>query len=237
MKRMKLKKRRKTNSLNLILFIAITIVIAIIYTLKIFSEKALPIFINYSEIEAKRIATLIINNSLMNEVGTNITFDDLFITKENDGKIISMDINSAKANQLLFNANNVLEQNFTYLENGEIDKLKIKGLDIKSNKKGVIYELPSGIIFNNIFINNLLPKIPVRLNLVGTIFSKLTTDVESYGINNAIFRVNIYVSSEIKVVLPFASKNIKIESTIPIIIKIIEGDVPSYYFGSELINS
>ena len=237
MKRIKLKKRRKTNSLNLILFIGITIVIAIIYILKIFSEKALPIFINYSEIEAKRIATLIINNSLMNEVGTNITFDDLFITKENDGKIIRMDINSAKANQLLFNANNVLEQNFTYLENGEIDKLKIKGLDIKSNKKGVIYELPSGIIFNNIFINNLLPKIPVRLNLVGTIFSKLTTDVESYGINNAIFRVNIYVSSEIKVVLPFASKNIKIESTIPIIIKIIEGDVPSYYFGSELINS
>ena len=81
------------------------------------------------------------------------------------------------------------------------------------------------------FLNNLLPKIPVRLNLVGTIFCKLTTDVESYGINNAIFRVNITATTTVKVVLPFTSKNVALEATIPIIIKIIEGDVPNYYFG------
>ena len=75
-------------------------------------------------------------------------------------------------------------------------------------------------------------EIPVRLNIVGTIFSKLTTDVESYGINNAIFKVNLYVSTEIKVILPFTSKNVKLEASIPIIIKIIEGDVPSYYFSN-----
>lgn len=238
MKRMRLKKRKKINNLNIVLIIGIIVIICVIYVLKIFSEKALPIFINYSEVEVKRIATLVINNTLMNEVGASVTFNDLFITNEDEkGNIISMDVNSAKANQLLLNANNVLEKNFRYLENGQIDKLKVNGLDIENNKKGVIYELPSGIIFNNIFLNNLFPKIPVKLNLVGTVFSKLITDVQSYGINNAIFKVNIYVSSEIKVVLPFASKNIQIESTIPIIIKIIEGDVPSYYFGNDLISS
>lgn len=226
-------KRRKNRKGNIILLIVIFLIISIIYVLKIFSDKALPIFVNYSEIEVKRIATLLINNTLINEVGTNVVFDDLFVIKEDkEGNIVTMDINSAKANELLIEASNVLKQNFKYLENGEIEKLKVDELNINSKKKGVIYEIPSGIIFDNIFLNNLLPKIPVRLNLVGTVFSKLTTDVQSYGINNAIFRVNIYVTTELKVILPFTSKNVALEATIPIIIKIIEGDVPSYYFGN-----
>ena len=141
-----------------------------------------------------------------------------------------MDVDPAKTNGLLLKISKVLEQNFKYLEEGRIDKLKIE--ELKSNKKGVIYELPSEIIFNNVFLNNLLPKIPVRLNLVGTIFSKLTTDVESYGINNAIFKVNLNVSADIKTVLPFTSKTSSMEASIPIIIKIIEGEVPNYYFGN-----
>jgi len=230
MKRMKLKKR-KSKKTNIIVILAILIIIAIVYILNIFNTKALPIFLEYSEIEVKRVASLIINNTIMNEVGANVTLTDLFAIKEdNKGNIISMDVDPAKVNELLLKANTVLEQNFKYLEEGEINKLKIEGLNISDKKKGVIYELPSGIIFNNIFFNNLFPKIPVRLNLVGTIFSKLTTDVESYGINNAIFKVNLYVTTELKVVLPFTSKNISLDTTIPIIIKIIEGDIPNYYF-------
>lgn len=230
MKRMRLK-RRKNKKINIVIIILVLLIISIFYMLKIFSEKAIPIFINYSEIEVNRIAYLIINNSIINGVGANITLDDLFVIKEdNNGNIISMDVNPAKANSLLIKVNSVLEQNFRYVENGEIDKLKMEGLNIDSKRRGVIYELPSGVIFNNIFLNNLLPKIPVKLNLVGTIFSKLTTNVESYGINNAIFRVNILVTTQLKVVLPFTSKTIKLEVEIPIIIKILEGEVPSYYF-------
>lgn len=231
MKRMRLKRKIKYKKINLLLILLILLVISIIYILKIFSERALPIFLEQSEIEVKRIASLVINNSVINKVGTNITLDDLFIVKEDkNGNIISMDVDPAKTNQLLLNISKVLEQNFKYLEEGKIDKLKIEKLNNK--KKGVIYELPSGIIFNNIFLNNLLPKIPVRLNLVGTIFSRITTDVESYGINNAIFKVNLNVSTEIKTVLPFTSKTSSLEASIPIIIKIIEGEVPSYYFGN-----
>ena len=227
---MRLRKKRKAKRINIIIVIIITLIISIIYVLNFFSKKAIPIFLDYSELEVKRIASLVINNSVINGIGSNITIDDLFVIKEdNNGNIISMDVNPSKTNELLVKAGKILEQNFKYLENGEIDKLKIDGLNI-NNKKGIIHEIPSGIVFDNVFLNNLLPKIPVKLNLVGTIFSKLTTDVESYGINNAIFKVNIFVSTELRVVLPFTSKNTKLEATIPIIIKIIEGKVPSYYF-------
>ena len=236
MKRMKLKRKNKYKKINIIIITIILLIISVIYLLNFFSKKAIPIFLDYSEVEVKRIASLIVNNSLINEVGTKVVFDDLFVVKEDkEGNIVSMDINSAKVNNILVEASNVLEKNFKYLGEGNIDKLKVDNLNINSKKKGVIYELPSGIVFDNVFLNNLLPKIPVRLNLVGTIFCELTTDVESYGINNAIFRVNIHAKTELKVVLPFTNKNVKLEASIPIIIKIIEGDVPSYYFGKNII--
>lgn len=229
MNRMKLKKRKKLKKINIVLLVFFLIIVSVIYILAIFSEKALPIFLEYSEVEVKRIASLLINNSVISEIGSNTTFDDLFIVKEdNNGNIISLDINSAEVTKILIKSNEILEKNFKYLENGDIDKLE--GININSKKKGVIYEMPSGIIFKNIFLNNLLPKIPVRLNLVSSIFSKLTTEVESYGINNGIFKVNVQVTVNLKVILPFVSKNLELVAVIPIIIKIIEGDVPYYYF-------
>lgn len=231
MKRMKLKRSKKYKKLNLFTILLIFLIISIIYLLNIFNERALPIFVNYSNIEVERIATLIINTALIDEIATHTTINDLFIIKEDsNGNIISMDIDSSKANKLLFYTNSVLEKNLNYLQTGQIDKLNIGNIGIENNDKGVIYKLPSGIIFNNIFLNNLLPKIPVKLNLVGTVFSKFSTDVESFGINNAIIKVNIDVSTELKVILPFTSSNIKLSTSVPIIIKVIEGEVPSYYF-------
>lgn len=234
MKRMRLKRKIKFGKLN---FIFITIIIIIILSFKIlnfFGKKAIPIFLNYSEIEVKRIASLLINNTLLNEISNNITIDDLFIIKEDDeGNIISMDVNSLSTNKLLIKTNTILEENFKYLENGEIEKLKMNNLNINTSKKGIIYELPSGIIFDNVFLNNLFPKIPVRMNLVGSIFSKIVTDLESYGINNAIFKVNIQVTVNLKIVLPFTSKDVELIASIPVIIKIIEGDIPNYYFQNQ----
>lgn len=233
MNKMKLKRKKKHIKINIIIIIILVLNISIFYVLNFFSEKAIPIFLEYSEIEVKRIATLIINNSIMNNIGTDVELNDLFILKtDKQGNIISMDVNSSEVNKILLKSGNILEQNFKYLEKGEIDKLKMQNLNINSKRKGVIYELPSGIVFNNVFLNNLLPKIPVRLNFVGSVFSKITTETESFGINNAIFKVNIHVSSNVKIILPFTSKNIELVATIPILIKIIEGDVPSYYFDS-----
>lgn len=233
MNKMKLKKKKKHAKFNIIFTIFITIIIAVFYILKIFNSKAIPVFLEYSEIEVKRIASLVINNSIMNNIGTDVDLDDLFVLKtDNEGNVVSMDIKSSEVNKMLLKAGHILEKNFSYLENGEIEKLEVKNLNVNSKRKGIIYELPSGIIFNNLFINNLLPKIPVRLNFVNSVFSKITTETESFGINNAIFKVNIYVSSDVKIILPFASKNIEVSATIPIIIKIIEGKIPSYYFDS-----
>lgn len=241
MKRMRLKryKGNKNKIINKILVVLILLVISIVYIFKIFNEKALPQFISYSEIETKKIVSILISSTITEEISNSISMEDLFITtKDSKGDIQSIDFNSREVNKILVKASKAVEQNLKYLEMGEIDKINLNNVlddyDEDKLKKGVIYELPSGIIFNNTLLNNIFPKIPIKMNLIGNVFTKFNTDIKSYGINNAFIKVNINVEAEIKILMPFVSSNTKINVDIPIIMKIIEGNVPSYYFGGYL---
>ena len=53
---------------------------------------------------------------------------------------------------------------------------------------------------------------------------------KNYGINNAIVQVSVKVTVSEKVIFPYETSQIKIESNIPIAMKLIQGNVPSYYF-------
>lgn len=235
--RMRLKKykNKKNKIVNRILFVVILLIISIIYIFKIFNEKALPQFISYSEIETKKIVSNIISNTITEEITNNINMDDLFITlKDSNGDIQSIDLNSSEVNKILVKSSKSVEQNLRYLETGEIDKLNLSNYDNEKLKSGIIYELPSGIIFNNTLLNNILPKIPIKMHLIGNVLAKLTTSVDSYGINNALIKLNINIEAEVKILMPFVSSNTKLNIDVPILMKIMEGNVPSYYFGGYL---
>ncbi len=237
---MNLKKRKKKKIINKLVIIIILLIISISHVLKIFNDKMLPQIINYSEVETKKIVSTIINSTIIEQIAKNTTMDDLFITlKDSSGNIKSIDINSSEANKLLVDATTLVEQNLKYLENGEIEKLNLSSNILSSHdplklKKGIIYEVPSGVILNNVLLNNLFPKIPVKMDLIGDIFCKLNTQIESYGINNALLKVNINIEAEVKILLPFVSQNTKISTDIPIVMKIIEGNVPNYYYDGYL---
>ena len=237
---MRLKKRKKGKVINKILIILILLIVAVSYMFQRFNDKALPQLISYSEIETKKIVSALINSTVIEEVTSKISIDDLFITlKDSNGDIKSIDINSSSVNKILVDASLAVEKNLKYLERGDIDKINLSNnifssYDEEKLKKGIIYELPSGIIFDNILLNNILPKIPVKINLIGNIFCRLNTEIESYGINNALLKVNITIESEVKILLPFVSSSTKITANIPIVVKLIEGNIPSYYFDGYL---
>lgn len=228
MKRMHFKKKKKKKIINIIILLIILLSISIIYLLNIFNKKVIPQLLSYSEIETKKIVSSIINSTVIENISKNTYEEDLFkTTKASDNSIKSIDFDSSKVTKLLSDTSKLIEQNIRYLEKGEVDKLNLENISI--NKKGIIYEIPSGIIFNNVILNNIMPKIPVKIDLIGNIFCKLNTSVEDYGINNALIKVNINIEVEVKILLPFVSKNTIITTDVPIVIKLVEGTVPNYY--------
>lgn len=232
MKRMHFKKKKKKKIVNFIILLIILISISTIYMLKVLNKKVIPQLLSYSEIETKKIVSSIINSTVIENISKNI-YDDLFkTTKTSDNSIKSIDFDSNKVTKLLSDTSKLIEQNLKYLEKGETNKLGLENISI--NKKGIIYEIPSGVIFDNVILNNIMPKIPVKIDTIGNVFCKLNTNVEDYGINNALIKVNINIEVEVKILLPFISKNTKIIADVPIIMKLIEGAVPNYYLDRNL---
>ena len=231
MKRVRL--RRKHNKWNVIIFIIIFILLSIIFVFKYINEKIMPVFLEYAEYQASKIATYVISIAVDEEVSQNLDIEDLFFTsKDTSGNITSIDFNPITINKI----SNMIKANiFEYLEdleNGNIEKIKNTALFSSRINEGIIFEIPSGVVFNNIILANIGPKVPVKLNLTGDILTNISTKVTDYGINNAVVEVIVNVEVYEQVILPFTTKRITINTDIPIAIKLIQGEIPSYFFNN-----
>ena len=167
---------------------------------------------DYSIIETKKIVSKIIIDSINKEIINDIDSNNMFlIVKDSNDKIETIDIDSKYINYILNKVTTIIDENLNSLEN-----------------KDSIFKLP---LFNNNILSNIFPRIPVRIDIIGNTLCVINTNVESYGINNALFKVNIDITIDIRILLPFVSEITTISTNIPIVTKLITGEIPGYYFG------
>lgn len=216
----------KKYKLNIFIIIIIICIVVSIIILNIFSKKVLPIFMEYAISEMKNISTITINNAVKNEIN-NFDNNMLYITKNKDNEIQMIDFDSNKVNKMLISITQSVLDNLNKMDinenNASFEKINL-------NEK-LIYEIPLGVISNNIFLSNFGPKIPVKLNIIGDVVSNIKSDIKEYGINNALIQISISISITEKIIIPFMSDTINVKTDIPISLKIMQGNIPSYYGG------
>lgn len=228
--------KHKISKKDKILIIILIVIITVVFSINLIGKKITPILMIYAEKKAKSIATIMITEAVNNNVFNDMSKNDLFIeTKDQDGNIISTDFNPVIVNKILNKITIYVQNYLEQLESGRIEELELSSTilssyDLEKLKKGVIYEIPSGIVFNNSLISNLGPKIPVKINLNGDVITDIKTEVEGYGINNALIKVSVNIKVYMQVIIPFKTKEIVVETNIPVVMKLVKGSVPSYYY-------
>lgn len=238
MKRFIKRKKLVLRKRNVVLIITIFVVISNIFVFVFINNKVTPLFLDLAESETEKLATLIINDAVSKQVSDNLTSDNLFnISKDSKGNINAIDFNSSTVNKLLTTITSSVELNLKHLEEGRVDLLNVPdsilvSYDKKDLKKGIIYKIPSGAVFNNTILANIGPKVPVRLNLVGSITSNINAKTTNYGINNALIELYVDIKVTLEVILPYTKRKTSVESSIPIALKLVQGLVPSYYSGA-----
>ena len=196
-------------------------------------KKMNPIILKYSEIEAKRFATYMVNSSLDKKF-LNSLDDNLFkIKKDSNGNIELIDIKSRAANILLEDVTKKVQSGLLDLENGNIKNMDLAdtfyGKKFKNIKKGVVCEVPAGVIFSNSLLSNTGPVIPIKFNFIGQVLTNLDTKISSYGINSVYMEVYIKVEVNEQITMPLRTKNVTTEVDIPLSMKVIQGTIPNYY--------
>lgn len=225
------------NKINFVIFIVIMLIIMIVLILNFISLKVNPVLLDYAQMEARKIASIIINDAVNQNITNDIDIEELFIiTRDTNNEVKTIDFNPIIVNQILTETTILVQSNLRYLEQGKVDMLNLMNnalIDYNQDKlkQGIIYEIPSGVIFGNSFLANIGPKIPVKFSLVGDIVGYINTNVTDYGINNALIEVNIVLELSEQVILPFVSEKITIDTTIPVALKLIQGSVPNYYLN------
>ncbi len=232
---MNLRKKIVIKKINLLIFSFILVFIIIILLFKIINERINPILFDYATLESRKFASIIINKAIEKNVATDLVIEDLYIvSKKENNEITSVDFNPAIVNKVLTKVTSSVQMNLKNLEEGNLDLLEASDdvliyYDKENLKKGIIFRIPSGIVFNNSLLTNIGPKIPIRFTLVGDVLSGINTKVTNYGINNALLEVSVNIKLTLKVILPISTKEVNVETNVPIAIKMIQGNVPNYY--------
>lgn len=212
---------RKTKLKIIIIFIIIIISFFLILLNRVGSNLS-SYYIDYSKRHAIHIIDTSLNKAVTNDVMEEFKKTELFlITKNKNDEIETIDYNSVLVNSLL---NKISTNLYNTLKKEE-----------KSSDAS--FYIPLLASSKNPLLTDKGPKIPVRLELIGSVISEINTTVKECGINSSLIEMSVHVEVTEKVVLPISSDEIKVKNNIPISYKIISGKVPTYYGGSYVKNS
>ena len=219
---------------NIYVIIFLLVILFSFIFLTILDKKAMPIKKNYANVQTKRVGIEVLRNTGVKDVGKLLDSKELFIVTQNkNGEIESIDFNTAALNEALIIVAQNVRTRLKEVEEGKNlpDEMYSNVLD-KNLKNGIIYEVPVGVVFGNSFLANIGPKIPVKIKYSGNVGLDIKTKVKEYGLNSALIEAYIYVEVTQRTILPFGSKDIKLTSEIPVIMKVVKGTIPYYLSGT-----
>jgi sporulation protein YunB len=193
-----------------------------------------PTLMHVAQRKTEEIASLAINEAIINKLFDSIDMKDILISKEDkDGNIVYAGVNQQIVNKVQNQSAIVVQEFLKEIEEGRIPK-SIESDEIgltknHSNEPGVIMSIPLGQATENSLLANLGPKIPIKFTIVGDVNTDIEEKIETVGINNTWISINIIVTVKAKVVIPFATETATVTRPIQIMGQFIPGEVPIYY--------
>ena len=218
MRRMHLKKRtkcKKMYNLSKRLLLYAIIIGTIVLNNYVYNTYISRILLNFAENKVQELSSSIVTKSLNEKLLSQLD-DNLFIVSKENSKIKTIDFNSLVINKII------------------IEALTITRDSLREN---ISYKIPLGTLFNNPFFNNKGPKVKTTFSLSNDLSANLNNKITPYGINSAIIETYININLTFKIIVPMSSKKINSILSIPVSIKIIEGEVPEYYLNGYNENS
>ena len=198
----------------------IILVIAFLISLMVinyFSSQIKTILLPIAEARVNKYIS-----NMINKATGDILFDKelLKINKNSNDEVEMVTYNTYEVTKLIDKITMNIQDEFNGLEYGKV------------NDEFVLQKIPFGVIFGNVFLKNLGPKINIRFDMIGNVLTNIDTEVKPYGINNAYVETRVFIEANARIIIPFVTKNVKITNVIPISINIYQGKVPNGYITS-----
>lgn len=203
---------------------------------KFMYQSVFPIVMGYAKTQTINIATLVIKEGIGRSELMSFKMDDVIKFQErDDGTVSSILVNTPVLNRLLVSATQQVEEKLLLVETGDLTELGLDAIYGGPYEDGVLINVPLAAAFNLSLFHDIGPKFPVTVKINGSAITDIVTEVKTYGINNALLEILLKVTVNMYVGLPFKSEEVTVTVSSPLVLKMITGDIPQYYYiGSSL---
>lgn len=202
-------------------FIVLSIIIIVIFFILYKMDSSLkPTIIALCDTEARNIATSTINNTVKEEFGSKISYDNMMDMKlDKEGNLVMIQANTVELNRIGSQISLAIQE-------------RIRNMKANSIK------VPLGVMMKNDLFASYGPNINFKMKPVGSVTTSYRSEFQSQGINQTRHVIYVDVTTNIQVVIPLATSDIKVTTNIPVAESIIVGRVPDTYanFNKDLEN-
>jgi len=192
----------------------ILIVIAIImicFTIFIYilDKNVMPTVIAVADAEIRAKATEIVNRAIINEYSKQFNYDQVIrVDKDSQGNIVMMKADTLKMNKIACDVALVSQK----------ELMKLGEIGIK---------VPIGYITRNNILSYYGPSITIKMQPIGIVETKYSSEFESAGINQTRHKIYVKVKTTVRVMVPLKNNDIEVANEIPIAETIIVGKTPN----------
>lgn len=216
-------------------FIIPALLLTIIGSFYYLNLKLKPIYINYAEVQTRKIAAHVISQAIQSRASEVLDVNDVLVNIPNGSKeTVAMNVDAKVIRQEMAEIHELVEEHLERAESGDLEMLpQNDGLNFDTEEMekhgGVVFFVPIGQVAGIPLLGNLGPKIPIRFHIIGDVHGDIETEIKEYGINNIYMEVNIVLTVNVQIIIPIATKESTVVQKFPIAIGIIQGVVPQIY--------
>ena len=201
------------------LFIIIVILGVILHFL---SVSITPMLKKIATKEIDRFCQMVINNT---PFPVELDHQELIKVNRSGNEISTINFDTNYASSIGAKIVNNLDELFVSLEEGAYkktdDTFYQRKLEEISNTGGVIASVPLGMMTDNPFLAEVGPKIKITCTV--------NKEIKSYGVNHVMVSLSLTIKIKMMVLLPFYNEEFNKAYDYPLVIEIIEGEVPNWY--------
>ncbi|MCR8979674.1 sporulation protein YunB [Brevibacillus laterosporus] len=216
----RMRRRRIRASKKKIFFIAFIVFLAIIIqSIVLVEQKIKPTLLVIAKQKSEQIAKEAIADAVTKKIAQidMNTAEVLDIEKDKDNKIRAINFNFQGYSKIMGEAN---------------QRIKNRLKEFESEK--IVAGVPLGLASGSSFLSNTGPKLPVTFVPVGSAKTWLDPKLSEAGINMVMVTVYLQVEVRLQVIIPFATDQTVVTTSIPITNSLVVGEVPDYLYNNPL---
>lgn len=211
------KKRKSVDFKKNLIFSLIVIITCFLIFIYVFDKIIAPtvLLVSDSEMQAKTLD--IINTNIAEVYTEKFNYDDIIkVQKDEEGRIKMINADTVKLNELA-------------------TEVAIKSQRDIKDVGSIGVKMPIGYITKNNIMSYWGPSITVKMEPIGKVLVTYDSVFESAGINQTRHKIIVNVETNLKIILPLQSKEVKVLNQIPISDTVIVGEVPSTMWGGNVL--